>query len=150
MSSTRSKDRTSESFEAVDISRVTFHDFADLDRPELNEPGMAEQVAAIGEEMEQEDRKHAMSLAMLRKALSLTQNEVAARLGIGQSAVVRTEKADDMLVSTLRKYLEGVGAHLSLVVHTPDGSAVKLELSEISEVETVDETVPSRPVSRTQ
>ena len=116
----------------VEVSTVTFHDFADLARPELDEPGMAARVAAVTEEMAQEDRQHAMSLAMLRKALSLTQNEVAASLGIGQSAVVRTEKANDMLVSTLRKYLEGVGAHLSLVVHTQDGRAVELDLSEIT------------------
>lgn len=115
-----------------EVSTVTFHDFADLARPELDEPGMAARVAAVTEEMAQEDRQHAMSLAMLRKALSLTQNEVAASLGIGQSAVVRTEKANDMLVSTLRKYLEGVGAHLSLVVHTQDGRAVELDLSEIT------------------
>lgn len=133
MSITHKQAAAGTDLEPVNASTITFHDFADLARPELDEPGMAEQVAAISEEMAQEDRQYAMSLAMLRKALSLTQNEVAARLGIGQSAVVRTEKADDMLVSTLRKYLEGIGAHLSLIVHTPDGHAVELELSELSQ-----------------
>lgn len=133
MSVTSRQSRTEKVETAVDLDALTFDDVTDQPRPELADPAVVARVAAIREEMAQEDRLYAMNLAMLRKAISLTQTELAERLGIGQSAVVRTEKAEDMLVSTLRKYLEGVGAHLSLVVHTADGHVVELDLSAIPE-----------------
>lgn len=122
---------TNPELDDVVVADVTFHELREPD-PELREPGRAERVAAVRQEMAQADRQYAMSLAMVRKAVALTQTEVAGRLGIGQSAVVRTEKADDMLVSTLRKYLEGVGTHLSLLVTMPDGHSVELSLADLA------------------
>ncbi len=51
----------------------------------------------------------------LRRAEALSQVEVAGRLEITQSAVSKLEHADDVRVSTLRDYLDALGARLELV-----------------------------------
>ena len=72
-------------------------------RASLRDPATAKQVAAIRAEMAREDSDYVLGLATLRKAARLTQAELAERLGIGQPGVVRTEKADDLPLSTLRR-----------------------------------------------
>lgn len=111
---------------------VTFHDATEETVKALSDPSMAAKVAAVRAEMEQEDRVYAMNLAMMRKAAELTQEEVASRLDIRQSAVARTEKADDLLLSTLRRYVESMGAHVSVVVHLSDGKRVELDLEALT------------------
>lgn len=51
----------------------------------------------------------------LRHAEALSQVEVAGRLEITQSAVSKLEHAEDVRVSTLRDYLQAIGARLELV-----------------------------------
>ena len=51
----------------------------------------------------------------VRHAEAVSQAELAGRLEITQSAVSKLEHADDLRVSTLRQYLEGLGARLELV-----------------------------------
>lgn len=60
------------------------------------------------------------SLKDLRKAAKQTQEGLAAALGVGQGAVSRLEKSDDMLLSTLRHYVECVGGRLEMVATFPD------------------------------
>jgi DNA-binding XRE family transcriptional regulator len=74
-----------------------------------------------------------MALQELRKAMELTQKDVAKELGISQDGVSRIEKRSDVMLSTLRKYIEAVGGKLSLVVELPDHQPVKISnLSEAS------------------
>src|SRR5690606_32710450 len=56
------------------------------------------------------------SLKGLRKATKRTQKELAHALGVGQGTISRLEKRDDMLISTLRHYVESVGGKLLLMV----------------------------------
>ena len=51
----------------------------------------------------------------LRHAEAISQATVAGRLELTQGAVSRFENADDVRVSTLRQYLEALGARLELV-----------------------------------
>jgi hypothetical protein len=53
-----------------------------------------------------------MSLQELREAHRLTQQRIAEALGIGQDGVSRLEKRSDLLISTLRSYIEGVDRQL--------------------------------------
>ena len=53
-----------------------------------------------------EDEK---SLCDLRRALALTQEKMAEELGIGQDGISRLEKRSDLLISTLRGYVEAMG-----------------------------------------
>lgn len=66
------------------------------------------------------------SLQELRRAHKLTQKRMAEVLGIGQDGVSRLEQRSDMLVSTLRNYVEAVGGKLSLVAQFPDQEPIVL------------------------
>ena len=68
-----------------------------------------------------------MSLADLRKAHKLTQQRMAETLHITQDNVSRLEKRSDLLISTLRSYVEAMGGSLSLIVEFPDRGPVLLE-----------------------
>ncbi len=67
-----------------------------------------------------------LSLRDLRHAHRLTQERVGEVLGIGQEGVSRLEKRSDLLISTLRSYVEAMGGHLRLVVEFPDRPPVVL------------------------
>src|SRR5690242_11435539 len=62
-----------------------------------------------------------MALQHVRKALHLTQEQMAKLLGIGQDSVSRIESRSDMLISTLRTYIEAMGGSLKVVAEFPDG-----------------------------
>jgi transcriptional regulator with XRE-family HTH domain len=67
------------------------------------------------------------TLKELRKARELTQVQLAEALGIRQATVAQMEKRSDLLLSTLRGYVEAMGGELKLVVEFPDKPAVSLE-----------------------
>src|SRR5271154_5782868 len=81
-----------------------------------------------------------MTLQQLRQACRLTQQRVARSLRIGQEGVSKIEKRSDLLISTLRDYIEAMGGQLALVVQFSDRKPVVL--SGIAEV------VPSRKSNR--
>jgi len=72
--------------------------------------GAVERLAALRKETLAE-----IGLYELRRALDLSQTELAAELGISQSAISQLERAEDLKVSTLRTYLERLGARLELL-----------------------------------
>lgn len=67
-----------------------------------------------------------MSLRELRAAQKRTQASVARTLNVGQDSVSRLEKRSDLLLSTLRSYIEAVGGRLSIVVEFPNREPVIL------------------------
>jgi len=67
-----------------------------------------------------------MTLRELRKACRLTQQKVARSLRIGQEGVSKIERRSDLLLSTLRDYVQAMGGQLSLVVEFPDREPVVL------------------------
>ena len=82
------------------------------------------------------DRLHAeyQTLKDLRKARELTQARLAEALGIRQATVAQLEKRSDLMLSTLRSYVEAMGGRLRLTVEFPDRAAVSLEgLGDIEE-----------------
>lgn len=66
------------------------------------------------------------SLQELRQAHKLTQKRMARVLGIGQDSVSRLEQRSDLLISTLRGYVEAMGGRLSLVAEFPNQEPVLL------------------------
>ena len=54
-----------------------------------------------------------MTLQDIRRAQKLTQEQIAKALNIGQDSISRLEKRTDMMLSTLRSYVEAMGARLS-------------------------------------
>jgi DNA-binding XRE family transcriptional regulator len=61
-----------------------------------------------------------MDLAEVRRALKLSQEELAETLQVGQAAVAKLEKRTDMYVSTLRRFIEAMGGELEIVARFPD------------------------------
>ena len=66
------------------------------------------------------------TLQELRHAHKLTQKRMAEVLGIGQDSVSRLEQRSDLLISTLRGYVEAMGGRLSLVAEFPNQEPVVL------------------------
>jgi DNA-binding XRE family transcriptional regulator len=71
--------------------------------------------------------RHADSLAEVRNALVMTQDEVARVLNVKQNAVAQLEKRSDLLLSTLRKYVEAMGGELAVSVKTGQGTVIVLD-----------------------
>lgn len=65
-----------------------------------------------------------LALQELRKALNLTQEQVAAAMQMNQGVVSKMEHQDDIYVSTLRKFVAALGGHLMLVASFPDKDVV--------------------------
>ncbi len=61
-----------------------------------------------------------MDLADLRRALDLTQATLAETLGVGQAEVSKIEKRADILVSTLRRFIDAMGGELEIRAVFPD------------------------------
>jgi transcriptional regulator with XRE-family HTH domain len=67
-----------------------------------------------------------MTLQQLRRARKLTQERMAKSLHIGQEGVSKIEKRSDLLISTLRGYVEAMGGSLSIIAEFPDRQPVML------------------------
>jgi transcriptional regulator with XRE-family HTH domain len=67
-----------------------------------------------------------MSLQELRHAVNKTQKTVARTLNMGQDGISRLEKRSDLLLSTLRNYVEAVGGSLTLVAQFPDQEPIAI------------------------
>jgi hypothetical protein len=81
--------------------------------------------------------QEALSLRELRRALRVTQTEVARRLKKGQEVISRMEQRQDMRLSTLRDYVRSLGGELELVCRFGSRAAVRLR----TEPHAVDQTV---------
>ena len=86
--------------------------------------GAAERLAAKRAETLEEIR-----LYELRHGEAVSQIEMAGRLDVTQGAISKLEHAADVRVSTLRQYLEALGARLELVaVFEDEGRRVPVHL----------------------
>lgn len=78
-----------------------------------------------------QDRAHKLeqeylTLQELRKAHELTQEHMAKVLNVRQESISKLENRSDMMLSTLRGYIEAMGGELNLVVSFPDQAPIKL------------------------
>jgi predicted transcriptional regulator len=60
-----------------------------------------------------------VSLKDLRESCGVTQEELAERTGFQQNSISRLERQDDIKLSTLKKYVEGLGGTVSVHVMFP-------------------------------
>jgi transcriptional regulator with XRE-family HTH domain len=103
---------------------------------------MARKFSDLRDQMSRERRERnadqaavilaAMSLAELRGAMELTQEELAERLSVAQSNVSRLERRHDMLISTLREVVEALGGELHLSAVFADGAVELVQFEEES------------------
>lgn len=99
-------------------------------------PEAKARIGAYRAEME-----HELSLAELRHALEMTQVRLAETLGMTQSGVSRLEHQSDLLLSTLRSYVEALGGELRICARFGDdqmitiGSLGEIEREHVREYE---------------
>ena len=67
------------------------------------------------------------TLKNLRQSVKRTQVELASSLGVGQDTVSRLEQRGDMLISTLKRYIEAMGGRLHLVAQFPDRPLIVID-----------------------
>lgn len=67
-----------------------------------------------------------MTLQDIRKARKLTQERMAELLNIRQDSVSKLEKRTDLLLSTLRSYVNAMGGSLKIIAEFPDRPPVIL------------------------
>lgn len=79
--------------------------------------------------------KNQMALAELRKALELTQGQLAKTMNMNQAAVSKFEHQSDLYISTLRKILAAMGAELKIVAQFPDADVVINQFTDLQETE---------------
>lgn len=84
--------------------------YRELHEQVVDRPGATERLGALRDETLIE-----VGLYELRRALDRSQVELAADLGISQSAISQLEHAGDVKLSTLRNYLAHLGARLELL-----------------------------------
>ena len=87
-------------------------------------------MAALPKDRQKWVEARAMELATLkdlRQAVQQTQEQMAAALGVRQDTISRLEKRSDMLLSTMRHYVESMGGKLELVAKFPDRPPVVID-----------------------
>ena len=102
-------------------------------------------VAGLRDEILDESRGN--RLADLRRGARLTQEQLAARIGVDQPRVSRIERGDlaRTEVGSLAAYAEAMGGTLELVVHI-DGRAYPLPVGATPRAETaIKESSPAEP-----
>ena len=63
----------------------------------------------------------------------MTQTQLAEMLGVRQATIAKMEKRSDLMISTLRNYVEAMGGRLSLIVEFP--GRMPVHLSGLGDVE---------------
>jgi transcriptional regulator with XRE-family HTH domain len=72
-----------------------------------------------------------MELSELRKALALTQTQLAETLKKKQASISKMEHQSDMFISTLREILNAMGANLKIIASFPEGDILINQFEEI-------------------
>src|SRR5271170_8455588 len=73
-----------------------------------------------------------LTLRDLRQAQHLTQERMAALMGVEQENVSRLERRADLLLSTLSSYVAAMGGKLRLVAEFPNRHPVAIALADIT------------------
>jgi len=85
-------------------------------------------VAARTAELVEEE----LTLRDLRQAQHLTQERMAALMGVEQENVSRLERRADLLLSTLSSYVAAMGDKLRLIAEFPNRHPVSIALADIT------------------
>jgi len=74
-----------------------------------------------------EERRLGKALAEVRKAMHATQQEVAAGAAMTQNSVSKIENGDDVLISSVVRYMHAIGGGVELVLKTSDGKSRRVD-----------------------
>jgi DNA-binding XRE family transcriptional regulator len=90
---------------------------------EVRRRGTPEEEAEIAKEVRGMLRENA--LAQLRRRKEISQEELAAALGVSQARVSSIERADEPQIATMRRFIEALGGELIVQVRI-DGETFDL------------------------
>ena len=90
-------------------------------------PEQCARVEARAQELIEEE----LTLRDLRQARHLTQERMAALLGVEQENVSRLERRADLLLSTLSSYVAAMGGKLRLMAEFPNRKPVAVALGDL-------------------
>lgn len=82
---------------------------------------MSPEMRERAEQRAQELLKEYKALTQLRELRGLTQVELARVLQTSQANVSKIERQTDLYLSTLKKYIQGIGGDLEIRVRMPEG-----------------------------
>ena len=117
---------------AADPNDDFIDDLSDLLAEAAADPERAARAQAAMDTIEAGQAQHHLGLQQLRASFGLTQTELASWLGVNQANVAQAEKRTDMLVSTLRRYVEGItGGQLEFRITFPDRPSMRFDINEI-------------------
>ena len=91
-----------------------------------------EVIAALPPESQEKIERRARelvrqtSLRNLRKALGITQKQLAEALKVSQAAVSKQERRKEIQVSTLHEVVEAMGGHVEIFARFPGDRVVRL------------------------
>ena len=89
-----------------------------------------------------------LRLGDIREAVGKTQVEIATELRLGQGSVSKIERAADMYLSTLRRYIEALGGELVVSARFPEGTIVPIDsLSSVPKKKRARTAAKKKPVS---
>jgi transcriptional regulator with XRE-family HTH domain len=89
--------------------------FSKLSAQVRERPGADERITKLREDTLQEIADYEATLADVRRARKMTQEQLANALDVSQAQVSRVERQADLHLSTLRSYIEAMGGELVLV-----------------------------------
>jgi len=67
-----------------------------------------------------------MTLQEVRKAMGITQTDIAENMEIEQNHVSRLERRTDMKLSTLKDYIEALGGKLNIMIDIPGQASIPI------------------------
>lgn len=105
-------------------------------------PAAVEAFNRLAEEISARQR----TLAQVRRARELTQKVIGTNLDMDQSAVSHLEHRSDILLSTLRSFIQATGGDLHLIVTFPDSPPVSLQIGPTPPDATMDVLAQSAPL----
>jgi hypothetical protein len=73
-----------------------------------------------------------LSLQELRKAMAVTQVQIAKSLGKRQDEISRIEQRGDLLLSTLRGYVQSLGGELELLCTFKNRTSVRIRTGKVA------------------
>lgn len=93
---------------------MAIHKWSDVRKRQLTPAQLAEVDRLVAQDLVE------LNLRELRETLGKTQVEMAAAVDMSQSELSRSERREDHLLSTLRRYVEALGGELEVVANFGD------------------------------
>lgn len=84
------------------------------------------------------------TLRDMRKVFRLSQEDLAKVLDMEQESISRIERRTDLLLSTMRKYVEAMGGDLKLIAEFPNRPAIQIDTFMLLRADGASPAKPSR------